>query len=674
MGVYLSSPITEKHSSDGQGKNFTYGASSMQGWRLTQEDAHNCLADFDEETGTAMLAVYDGHGGSEVAEYCALHLPDYIKSLQSYKDNNLNLALKEAFLGFDATLVTPEVVKELKALVNLDKGKTCPKSNTQNPGFYHDTPSSMCTYAADDDVHDENEAEMLRADANIPIEELVAKYQKQGTPQQLVGNKKKKIFDSPAIRPKKLGSEASDDDAEADSGVSSSSSSIAKITNGHADNENNLNTEKEFKAKNSAADSSISSDRTELQNNEVEEARCSESDTSQNSAQDLKSNASSSKTETVASSASQPSSSSSSSSISSSSSSTSSASTSLKDDSDEAQASSSSSVPGPSSSHASNWEPQPGSSGCSPKKKSLYTGEEGDMEGKIEDDDDEDEEEDDEEDSELDESDEEYEGDSSDDNGLDEEDEGDDDEEDDYDNQNLMKDSEEPGMDSGCTAVVALLKGQRLVVANAGDSRCVLCSNGKANDLSIDHKPEDEAEKSRIEAAGGKVTSDGRVNGGLNLSRAIGDHSYKQFTELPPEQQMITALPDLQSWTLSEDDEFLVLACDGIWNFMSSQEVVDFVKERLEDPNRKPNLSAICEEIFDYCLAPNTMGDGTGCDNMTCLIVDFKKRNIGGKKRTSEQKENSPDTRNSNKVEATPSEDVDSQPSSKRSKTEDDDN
>lgn len=58
-----------------------------------------------------------------MAEYCALHLPDYIKSLQSYKDNNLNLALKEAFLGFDATLVTPEVVKELKALVNLDKGK-----------------------------------------------------------------------------------------------------------------------------------------------------------------------------------------------------------------------------------------------------------------------------------------------------------------------------------------------------------------------------------------------------------------------------------------------------------------------------------------------------------------------------------------------------------------------
>ena len=60
------------------------------------------------------------------------------------------------------------------------------------------------------------------------------------------------------------------------------------------------------------------------------------------------------------------------------------------------------------------------------------------------------------------------------------------------------------------------------MVANAGDSRCVLCRGGQAVELSFDHKPEDEPEKARIEKAGGKVTGDGRVNGGLNLSRAIG--------------------------------------------------------------------------------------------------------------------------------------------------------
>ena len=60
------------------------------------------------------------------------------------------------------------------------------------------------------------------------------------------------------------------------------------------------------------------------------------------------------------------------------------------------------------------------------------------------------------------------------------------------------------------------------MVANVGDSRCVLCRNGVAIDMSVDHKPDDDKELKRIENAGGKVTSDGRVNGGLNLSRALG--------------------------------------------------------------------------------------------------------------------------------------------------------
>ena len=69
---------------------------------------------------------------------------------------------------------------------------------------------------------------------------------------------------------------------------------------------------------------------------------------------------------------------------------------------------------------------------------------------------------------------------------------------------------------------MALLRGQDLYVANAGDSRCVVCRGQTAVDMSIDHKPEDEIEKTRIYKAGGKITADGRVNGGLNLSRAIG--------------------------------------------------------------------------------------------------------------------------------------------------------
>jgi hypothetical protein len=66
----------------------------------------------------------------------------------------------------------------------------------------------------------------------------------------------------------------------------------------------------------------------------------------------------------------------------------------------------------------------------------------------------------------------------------------------------------------------------------------------------------------------------------------------------------------------------MVLACDGIWNFMSSQEVCDYVQERLDTNYSK--LSQICEELFMHCLAPDSHGDGTGCDNMTCIIVTFE--------------------------------------------------
>ncbi|KAL6436573.1 hypothetical protein ACFW04_004798 [Cataglyphis niger] len=209
------------------------------------------------------------------------------------------------------------------------------------------------------------------------------------------------------------------------------------------------------------------------------------------------------------------------------------------------------------------------------------------------------------------------------------EDETDDDEEieeediDDSDeDRDIMINLEKPGSDSGCTAVVAILKGNELYVANAGDSRCVLCRDGQAVELSLDHKPEDAPEMERIVKAGGEVTGDGRVNGGLNLSRALGDHAYKQNMVLPAEEQMISALPDVRHITIEPGrDEFMVLACDGIWNFMTSQNVVQFVRTRLSQ--NYENISKICEELFDHCLAPDTLGDGTGCDNMTAVIVKF---------------------------------------------------
>lgn len=78
------------------------------------QDAHNCCIKFDRNV--SLFAVYDGHGGSEVATYCARNLPDFIKETEAYKKDDIRQALIDAFLGFDATLTKPEVVAILKEL------------------------------------------------------------------------------------------------------------------------------------------------------------------------------------------------------------------------------------------------------------------------------------------------------------------------------------------------------------------------------------------------------------------------------------------------------------------------------------------------------------------------------------------------------------------------------
>lgn len=177
------------------------------------------------------------------------------------------------------------------------------------------------------------------------------------------------------------------------------------------------------------------------------------------------------------------------------------------------------------------------------------------------------------------------------------------------------------GPTSGSTACVSLIQKNKLIVANAGDSRCVLSRKGQAYNLSRDHKPELEKERERIIQAGGFIHA-GRVNGSLNLARAIGDMELKQNKFLPPEKQIITACPDINVVELCEDDEFLVLACDGVWDVMSSQEVVNFIHEHIDV---EKNLSAVCEKVLDKCLAPST-ALGEGCDNMTIIVVQLQHR------------------------------------------------
>ena len=147
---------------------------------------------------------------------------------------------------------------------------------------------------------------------------------------------------------------------------------------------------------------------------------------------------------------------------------------------------------------------------------------------------------------------------------------------------------------AGCTANVVMITKTDIICANAGDSRSVLSKKGKSKDLSNDHKPDLPSEKRRIERANGFV-EESRVNGMLALSRALGDFEYKGNPILKPEDQIITAFPEIIVEKLTNDSEFIVCACDGIWDCMTSQATVNWVQENLKKKRGKESLGVLVE-------------------------------------------------------------------------------
>lgn len=183
---------------------------------------------------------------------------------------------------------------------------------------------------------------------------------------------------------------------------------------------------------------------------------------------------------------------------------------------------------------------------------------------------------------------------------------------------------------AGTTACVALFIEGKLYVANAGDSRAVLCRDRKAFPMSFDHKPEQDKEKERIEKAGGWVTAMGRVCGNLNLSRCIGDLKYKQNKNIDVSQQIITAEPDVRVVDIEKEDLFLVVACDGVWDILTNDGIVDFVSKSFIASSKGSvkdeslTLKNTVEQVFNHCLCDDPMTDGKGGDNMTAVIVCLK--------------------------------------------------
>lgn len=152
---------------------------------------------------------------------------------------------------------------------------------------------------------------------------------------------------------------------------------------------------------------------------------------------------------------------------------------------------------------------------------------------------------------------------------------------------------------SGTTAIVSVITPDKIIFGNCGDSRGILCKSGKVEFHTKDHKPVNEGERSRIEKAGGTVMMQ-RVNGALAVSRALGDFDYKRVDGLKPSEQLVSPEPEVS--VLDRDlanDHFLLLACDGIYDVMTNDAVVQYVSRQLR---LKEDLTKVCSNLIDTCL------------------------------------------------------------------------
>ncbi|CAL0315732.1 unnamed protein product [Lupinus luteus] len=181
----------------------------------------------------------------------------------------------------------------------------------------------------------------------------------------------------------------------------------------------------------------------------------------------------------------------------------------------------------------------------------------------------------------------------------------------------------------GSTAVTAVLTPEKIVVANCGDSRAVLCRNGVAVPLSSDHKPDRPDELLRVEAAGGRVIYwDGaRVLGVLAMSRAIGDNYLKPY---------VISEPEVTVTERSEEDECLILASDGLWDVVSNDTACGVVRtclraqQKAVSPPGSPGSYMAAEGSDKACsdasiLLTKLALARHSSDNVSVVVVDLRR-------------------------------------------------
>ncbi|KAK3133080.1 hypothetical protein QOZ80_6AG0531880 [Eleusine coracana subsp. coracana] len=189
--------------------------------------------------------------------------------------------------------------------------------------------------------------------------------------------------------------------------------------------------------------------------------------------------------------------------------------------------------------------------------------------------------------------------------------------------ESLLQESTKGNWQDGATAVCVWILGQTVVVANAGDAKAVLArststdaedvvdktkSQLKAIVLTREHKAIFPQERSRIQKAGGSVGPNGRLQGRIEVSRALGDRQFKKVG--------LIATPDVHSFELTKKDHFVILGCDGLWGVFGPSDAVEFVQKQLKETS---SASVVVRRLVKEAVRERRCKD-----NCTAILIVFK--------------------------------------------------
>ena len=204
-----------------------------------------------------------------------------------------------------------------------------------------------------------------------------------------------------------------------------------------------------------------------------------------------------------------------------------------------------------------------------------------------------------------------------------------------------LKENGELNDSSGSCGIMAMIQGNKCIIANVGDSRLVLFKKGKVFFATEDHKPNTETEKRRIKLAGGEIyqtitlfplRQNGKeieppwrvLPGRLSVSRTFGDIEAKEtkFGGIPG---VVLALPDITEIELDNEFNFMVIGCDGIFDVLSNEEILECIKIVLKEKNvkeiKEDDVHELCGDFTAMIVKSAIAKDSS--DNVSCIVVAF---------------------------------------------------